>query len=206
MELHEALCQISDIRRQMARGQVFRGYRSVTVGFSGLLALLAAMLQPYWVLDPQSELGRYLALWITVAMASISVAAAEMYWRSRDDRPGLARQMTWLAIEQFSPCVLVGALVTLCIYRAAPDVAWMLPGLWSAVFSLGVFASYRLLPRQVFWIGVYYVCCSVGCLLWGRGDNTLSPWLMASSFGGGQLIGAIVLYWTLERTHESASE
>jgi C4-dicarboxylate transporter len=43
MELHEALSQISEIRQQMARSEVFRGYRSMTVGFSGVLGLLAAV-------------------------------------------------------------------------------------------------------------------------------------------------------------------
>ena len=37
MELREALSQISEIRQQMARSEVFRGYRSITVGFSGVL-------------------------------------------------------------------------------------------------------------------------------------------------------------------------
>ena len=46
MQLDEALRQISDIRHQMARSEVFRGYRSVTVGLSGGLGLLAAAVQP----------------------------------------------------------------------------------------------------------------------------------------------------------------
>ena len=39
MHLHDALAQITEIRSQMARTQTFRGYRSATVAFSGLLAL-----------------------------------------------------------------------------------------------------------------------------------------------------------------------
>ena len=46
MELRDALTQISEIREQMARAEVFRGYRSVTVGFSGVVAFVAAALQP----------------------------------------------------------------------------------------------------------------------------------------------------------------
>ena len=42
MELREALSQISEIRQQMARSEVFRGLRSVPVAFSGLLAWAAA--------------------------------------------------------------------------------------------------------------------------------------------------------------------
>jgi hypothetical protein len=202
MQLDEALRQISDIRHQMARSEVFRGYRSVTVGCSGMLAVAAAVYQPVWVASPASDLDRYLALWIVVAVLSLVVAGAEMFWRARASGSGLARQRTLLAVEQFLPSLVVGGLLTLCIYRAAPQTAWMLPGLWSVVYGLGVFASYRLLPRQVFWVGSYYVACGCGAVLLGDGDNALSPWLMGVSFGGGQLLGAVILYWTLERTED----
>ena len=43
MELHEALTQIAEIRQQMAKSDVFRGYRSAPVAFSGLVALAAAV-------------------------------------------------------------------------------------------------------------------------------------------------------------------
>ena len=203
MELREALCQISDIRRQMARSEVFRGYRSITVGFTGVLGIMAALLQAQWVANPETELGRYLVLWISVAAIGAVVSGAEMYWRARIAGSGLAREMTLLAAEQFLPCVVVGALLTLCIYNSSPQVAWMLPGLWSMIFGLGVFASYRLLPRQVFWVGLYYTVCGIGCLLWGRGEFAFSPWLMGVTFGGGQLLCAATLYWTLERNDGS---
>ncbi len=200
MQLDEALRQISDIRQHMARSDLFRGYRSLTVGCSGMLAVLAAAYQPVWVLSPQNDLDRYLVLWIGVALASLVVAGAEMFWRARASGSELARQRTLLAVEQFLPSVVVGGLLTLCIYRAAPQAAWMLPGLWSLVYGLGVFASYRLLPRQVFCVGSFYIVCGCGALLVGQGDHMLSPWLMGIPFGGGQLLGAAVLYWTLERT------
>ena len=201
MELREALCQIAEIRQQMARGQVFRGYRSMTVGCSGVLALLAAIWQPFYVASPTSELGRYLSLWIGVAACSVALAGGELLWRAHREHSPLARQMTLLAVEQFMPCIIVGALLTLCIYRTAPQVAWMLPGLWSLLFGLGVFASYRLLPRQVFSVGLYYLVCGVVCLLIGADASALSPWQMGISFGGGQLLAAALLYWTLERQH-----
>ncbi|MAV37932.1 MAG: hypothetical protein CMJ59_21040 [Planctomycetaceae bacterium] len=203
MELREALGQIAEIRQQMARSEVFRGYRSLTVGGSGALGLLAAFCQPYLVASPASELGRYISFWVGVAALSVIVAAGEMAWRVHHTHSALARQMTQLAVEQFLPSLLVGAGLTLCIYRSAPAVAWMLPGLWSFTFSLGVFASYRLLPRQFFWVGLYYFACGMGCFLWGQGPNALSPWQMGISFGGGQLLSAAILYWTLERTHDS---
>jgi hypothetical protein len=204
MQLDEALRQIADIRDQMARGQVFRGYRSATVGFSGVLGLVAAAAQPQWVAAPEIELGRYLGLWTGVAAISLAIAGAEVCWRAGSAGPGLVRRHTLLAVEQFLPCVVVGGLLTLFIYRAAPEAAWMLPGLWSLIFGLGILGSRVLLPRQVLWVGAYYILCGFGCLLWGRDRLALSPWLMAVSFGGGQLLGAAVLYLTLERDHGSS--
>ena len=204
MQLDQALRQISDIRQQMARSEVFRGYRAVTVGFSGVAGLSAAALQSQWVASPETELGRYLTLWLGVAAASLTLAGTEIAWRAWRAGPGLARQHTLLAAQQFLPSLVVGALLTLCIYRNAPQVAWMLPGLWSLIFGLGIFASNRLLPRQVFWVGSYYILCGCGCLLWGGGENAFSPWQMGISFGGGQLLGAAILYSTLERTDGSS--
>ncbi len=203
METREALRQISQIRQQMAQGEVFRGYRSLTVGGSGVLALLAAGYQASFVTSPETDLLRYVVLWVGVAAVSLLAAGAEVGWRARIAGPGLAREATLLAAERFLPCVVVGSLLTLFIYRGAPEAAWMLPGTWSLVFSLGIFASYRMLPRQVSWVGLYYVACGVACMLWGQGANALSPWQMGISFGGGQLLGAAILYWTLERTDGS---
>ena len=203
MQLDEALRQISDIRQHMVRSEVFRGYRSLTVGASGVAALLAAAFQSQWVPSPESDLARYLGWWLGVAVASLVVAGTEMCWRARRTGSELARQRTLLTAQQFLPSVVVGGLLTLSIYRAAPHVAWMLPGLWSLIYGLGVFASYRLLPRKVFWVGSYYVLCGCGCLLWGQGANAFSPWQMAISFGCGQLLGSSILYWTLERSDAS---
>ena len=50
MQLDDALRQISDIRHQMARSEVFRGYRSVTVGLSGGLGCLLVPLAQLGIL------------------------------------------------------------------------------------------------------------------------------------------------------------
>jgi len=206
MELGDALGQISEIRLQMARSEVFRGYRSLTVGCVGLLGILAAIAQPYVVPSPAHNLDAYLTLWISVATAALLLVALGLWRRVRTTGSPMLRQSALLSADQFLPCIAVGALATLAIYRGAQDVGWMLPGLWSLVFSLGIFASYRQLPRQVFWVGMYFAVSGFGCLLWGQGSNAFSPWQMGISFGGGLLIGAAILYWTLERTDDSQEQ
>ena len=57
---------------------------------------------------------------------------------------------TWLAVEQFLPSLIAGLLITVVMVRQAPGQVALLPGLWQILFSLGLFASARLLPKAVF--------------------------------------------------------
>ena len=128
MELHEALRQISDIRRQMARSEVYRGYRSMVVGASGVLAMLASVLQSRLVPSPEEDLGRYLGLWVGLASLSLIAVGVEMARRVRGSGSGLARQMTMLAAEQFLPCVAIGRSSR----SASPKVRRRSPGCYRA--------------------------------------------------------------------------
>jgi hypothetical protein len=199
MELHEALTQISEIRLQMARTQVFRGYHSIPTAFSGLLAMAAAGLQSVWIHDPVHNLSLYLTLWFVVALLSVTAAGIEMWVHCRRSVSPLTREVTWLAVEQFLPAVVAGGLLTYALVSAAPESVWLLPGLWQVLFSLGVFASCRLLPRTVFVVGLFYMAAGIMSLVWARGPATLSPWAMGLPFGVGQFLAAAVLYLTLER-------
>jgi hypothetical protein len=202
MELRQALAQVSEIREQLARTEVFRGYRSLTVGFSALVGIVAAIVQAAWLPQPTERLGAYLSLWIGAAAINVVVVGAEMWSRARMARTELARQTTLFAVEQFMPALMAGGLLTLIISKRATETAWMLPGLWALLFSLGIFASCRLLPRAVFVVGLWYLFGGILALSWGQGDFALSPWIMGIIFGSGQLLAAVILHITLERSTE----
>jgi hypothetical protein len=57
----------------------------------------------------------------------------------------------------------------------------------------------------VFGIAGYYLLAGILALLLSHsadGGWRLSPWLMAGTFGIGQLATALILYYKLERHHE----
>jgi hypothetical protein len=201
MELREALDQISEIRERMARGQVFRGYRSATTGFTALLAVLTSAAQAKWVPRPWHDVDDYLWLWCGAATLSLLVVGLEMAIRAVRSGSALHRQMTLLAVDQFVPSLVAGALVTYAIGKFAGDTVWIMPGLWAVMFSLGVFASRRFLPGGVGIVAGYYMLAGLVCLIIGRHGATLWPWTMAVVFGVGQLLAALILWWTLERNH-----
>jgi hypothetical protein len=199
MELRDALVQIAEIRRQMAKSDVFRGYRSAPVAASGLLALAAAIAQPYVVADPAQDIATYLWLWISMAVVSVAGVAIEMSVRMHLTHDRTHLEPTRLAVEQFLPSVIAGVLVTVVLVRQAPQSVALLPGLWQIMFSLGIFSSARLLPRPIFAVAGFYLVTGIVVLVWARDGFSLSPWCMGVPFAVGQLSAATILYWTLER-------
>jgi len=192
-ELHQALAEINAIRAQVARGTQFRGYGPVTTAASGLLALGAAAAQAAWLKHAAQNFTLFLSVWTAVAAVSVLLAAAEMITRAKRVHCDFAREMIRSAVEQFIPPVIIGVLLTAVLMRVAAHEVWMLPGLWEILFSLGVFASCRFLPRQMFAVGVWYLAAGLACLIIVAGDRSLSPWVMGIPFGVGQLLVAAVL-------------
>jgi len=192
-DLDQALTDISAIREQLARGSEFRGYGPATLALTGALALALASLQSYWLIEHALSTDAYLQQWILTAAASLLIVAIETITRSRRAHGALALPLLQSAVEQFLPAIVAGALLTLVVQRVAPQVVWMLPGLWQIIFSLGVFASCRVLPRPVFAVGVWYLVSGLTCL-WAAGPlQPLSPWAMGIPFGIGQILVALSL-------------
>jgi hypothetical protein len=191
-DLNKALGDISSIRRQVAQSTKFRGYGPVTLACTGALALAAAGMQALWVPDAAHHVAAYLSIWILTAGLSASMIGAEMYARTRRIHSGLADEMIRMAVEQFLPSVGVGAAVTFVLLQFVPGTAWMIPALWQVIFSLGVFASRRFLPRPVVGVGAWYLATGLTLLALGDG-RALSPWAMGIPYCTGQLMVAGIL-------------
>jgi hypothetical protein len=193
-DLRQALSEIHTIRNQVAAGTEFRGYGPASIAVSGILAFLVAALQTEWMArTPKPDPALWLGAWAATAALSLLLTGTETFARARRVHVGLAREMVQSAVAQFLPAVVVGLLLTVVVMRAAAQECWMLPGLWELIFSLGVFASCRFLPRQMFAVGVWYLAAGLFCLAAGSTTRALSPWSMGVPFGVGQLLVAAVL-------------
>ena len=199
----QALDEINAIRTQVARDTQFRGYGPATIAASGLLALLVAAVQSA-VYGEDGGFYGFLAVWSATAAAAIALTATETIRRARRVHSGLANEMLHAAVEQFLPALIVGLLLTAVMIGTAPGDLWMLPGLWQLLFSLGVFASCRFLPRQTIIVGIWYLVAGLTCLVLQSGPRSFSPWTMGIPFGVGQLMVAVVLQYGFERSSEDA--
>ena len=65
---------LNTIKTQIARVELYRGYRSLTTGITGLLALVAAALQSIWLPNPAMAVDHYVDLWLGVATISAVIS------------------------------------------------------------------------------------------------------------------------------------
>ena len=109
-----------------------------------------------------------------------------------------------MAVQQFAPCLVAGALLTWTLRSFGPSQAWLYPALWSILFSLGIFASSRHLPAGATLIGGYYLATGLFCIRFAQGEQALQPWTMLLTFGVGQFITGVILYWHKEHADGAA--
>ena len=198
MDVPQALDRIEEIHAQMAKGEVFRGYRPVPVAIAGAVGLLAGWLQPRFV--PADGVGTgFVAFWLAVAALNVALNAgvvATGYARSRD---AFARRHTRQVVGQFVPCLLAGAAVSLCLPAADPGLARLLPGLWALLFGLGVFASRPYLARATGWVALFFVVAGTALLAFPGRDLARLGLAHGAVFGAGLLAAAVVLHLDVPR-------
>jgi hypothetical protein len=195
-EFSRALEQIAEIHQQLARTEVYRGWRSVPVACSGLVGLAAAGWQSTQrPIDPWS----FAAFWTVVGVLAMVVGCSEIIWHYATRADDRDRCRSRRVIGQFLPALVAGALATGALIRLSPALVTLLPGLWALLFGVAVFASRPYTPRAAGFVGLYYWTAGL-LLLWNaQGVDALSPWSVGGTFGVGQLLAAGVLYLSLER-------
>ncbi len=199
MDVTQAIQDLALIKRQLRKAQVFRGYRAWVAGSTGVLALLGAWAQIVLIPDPAGHLKTYMLLWLTVAIVASLVGLSPVFkqilWPDTASEQDKAVSLLYRLIPTF----FAGMIVTVALYRGAPEHASVLPGIWSAFLGLGLFACIPMLPRAIGWAGAWYLACAGISLWFCRGEFLFSPWAMAGAFGIGQMIAALILHFTLER-------
>ena len=200
MDISRALAQVAEIHEQIAKGEVYRGYRSVPVAASGLIGIAAAIVQP-GAIGAADPIG-FVIYWTLVACCAGFVGISEIVFNYCVHEDGAARRRTRRVVGQFLPSVLGGAIITASFVHLSAALVPLLPGLWAICFGIGAFASRPYLPRATGAVALFYYAAGIVLLWIARGPQPLAGWWVGGTFGIGQLLAAMVLYWNLEREAE----
>ncbi len=194
MELQRAIDQISAIHAQVARSELFRGYRAVPVAITSGLAIVTAMAHET-LLRPDT-LSHALLLWLGYAAACGLICGGDLavhcWLRGR-----AFRHQARYVVAQFIPVVITGGVVTGAL-AMQHEVRALLPGLWTMLFALGIFASLPYLPRAIGWVAAFYLCAGAGLFFAGLQQPSLAPASMGLTFALGQAAIALILHVHLE--------
>ena len=199
MDVSRALSQIAEIHQQIAKGELYRGYRPLPVAASGLIGIVAASLQPRDL--PVRDPVAFVWYWCAVAGLAGLVGASEIaYNYLREDDAD--RRRTRRVVGQFLPSMVGAAAITASFVHLSDTLIPLLPGLWAICFGIGVFASRPYLPRASGFVALFYYAAGIALLWQARGPGSLHGWWIGATFGIGQLLAALVLYWHVERREE----
>ena len=197
VDLPRALADVAQIQEQIARAEVYRGYRSVPIAASGVIGLAAAAVQPaaYGTADPTG----FVLFWSIVAGLAAGIGLSEILYAYVRTDSALARRRTRRVTGQFLPSLGAAVTITAGFMHVDPALVTLLPGTWAICFGIGTFASRPFLPRASGWVALYYYAAGIVLLWTSSGVDRVSGWSVGGVFGVGQFLAAIVLYLSLER-------
>lgn len=169
-----AMDNLAFIRDTMERAGTFTavsGWGMVIVGIAALTAAAIAARQP-------TEVG-WLNTWLAAAVLAPLIMIAAIVRKARAARLPLMSGAGRKFLLSFSPPVIVGALLTIELYRLGMyDV---LPGLWLLIYGTAVVAGGAYSVRVVPVMGLCFMVAGAIALFTPPITN---DFLMAAAFGG----------------------
>ena len=198
MDLTNALDRIEEIHAQIAKGEVFRGYRPLPVAVAGAIGLLAGWLQPR-LLASGDDGTAFLWYWLSVAVLNVLLIGGVLVAGYRRVPDSFSRRHTRRVVGQFVPCLAAGAAVSLALPALDPGLVRLLPGIWALLLGLGIFASRPYLARATGWVALFFLLAGSALLAFPTADLARLGVLHGAVFGVGLLAAAVVLYLDLPR-------
>ncbi len=184
--LHEkAADNLSYIRDTMERSATFTGvpgWGGVAMGCTALVAAFLAHRTPYE--------DRWLMVWLGEAAVGALIGAAAILWKASTAGVPLSSGPGRRFALSYTPPVLVGAILTVALFRAGINTA--LPGVWLLLYGTGVVTGGAFSVRIVPIMGACFMALGVAALFappaWGDA-------LMALGFGGLHIGFGLAIAW-----------
>jgi hypothetical protein len=178
-----AINNLRFIRETMERATAFTavsGWGLVLVGLSAVATGVAG-----WRL---ANPDRWLALWLAEALVSFGIATGAAVRKARASKMPLFSMPARRFALSFASPMLVGALLTLVLYRAGLNNA--LPGMWLLLYGTGIVTGGAFSVRVVPVMGLCFMAEGAAALFLPAAWADL---LMAAGFGGLHIIFGIII-------------
>lgn len=147
------------------------GWGQVVIGMTALIAATLA--------SRQALPERWLAVWLGEAIVAFTIAVWSVARKARRLEMSLLSGPARKFALSFSPPMVVGALLTLVLYRGG--LLATIPGMWLLLFGTGVVTGGAFSVKIVPSMGLCFMLLGGVGLFW---PVAALNWLMAAGFGG----------------------
>jgi hypothetical protein len=171
------------IRETMERASSFTavpGWGQVAIGFSAIVAT--------YVAAHQATARGWLGAWLAEAIISLLIAGWLMDRKARACGAPLLSGPGRKVAFSLSPPMVVGALLTVVMFRAGLITA--IPGMWLLLYGTGVVTGGMFSVSIVPVMGICFMILGAAGLFTPAAWNN---WLMAAGFGGLHIIFGTII-------------
>jgi hypothetical protein len=184
IEMHQrAMDHLRYIRETMARASEFTavpGWGGLAMGVTALAAALVA--------SHQVTRDAWLAVWFAEGMLAMGIGALAMKYKAEAAGDTLLSAPARKFALSFAPPLLVGAVLTLALYRAGLTGA--IPGMWLLLYGAGVVTGGAFSVRIVPVMGLCFMTVGAAAIFcpasWGSA-------FLAAGFGGLHIIFGLII-------------
>lgn len=169
-----AMDNLAFIRDTMEKAGSFTAVSGWGMVAVGLIATIAAM-----IASSQHSVLRSIYVWIVAAVLAPLVSAWAIWRKARRAHMPLLSGPGRKFLLSFSPPMLVGALLTIVLYRAGAVTA--IPGMWLLLYGTAVVAGGAFSVRLIPVMGICFMLAGTLALFT---PATWNDWIMAAAFGG----------------------
>jgi hypothetical protein len=182
--LHDrAMDNLQYIRETMERASAFTavpGWGQVVIGVTALVAS--------YLSAQQTTVGGWLKTWLAEAIIAVLIAGWSMDRKARATGTPLFAGPGRKVVFSLSPPMIVGALLTVVLYRAGLPNA--IPGMWLLLYGTGVVTGGMFSVNIVPVMGICFMVLGAVTLFT---SPSLGNWLMALGFGGLHIIFGTII-------------
>src|SRR2546423_9963141 len=154
----------------------------------GLTALGAAYVAARQSAPGHLVTGLWIKVWLVAAFVSLALSAGTMWLKARAAGMPLWSRPGRKLVLNFAPPALVGALLTLALYRAG--LTTLIPPMWLLLYGAGVITGGAFSVRIVPVLGLCFML--VGALALVSPAAWMNA-LMAAGFGGLHVIFGVLI-------------
>jgi hypothetical protein len=169
-----AMDNLAFIRDTMEAAGAFTAVSGWGMVAVGVIATIAAM-----IASAQSTVLQSLNVWLAAAILAPTVMLFAIVRKARRAHMPLLSGPGRKFVLSFSPPMLVGALLTIVLYRAG--IAAAIPGMWMLLYGTAVVAggafSVKIVPVMGF-------CFMLAGTIAVFAPPSWNDWIMAAAFGG----------------------